>query len=156
MLLPLSKKQPKSSREPKTGRVRESWGGTRKCNDALWKHFCLCSQGSSSEFGLVWLRAWAKFPAVPKGGKKTSAFQLFPNLVNDTTFHAKQSKDIFSAWKWVRNRLPWSSEKDPPPQKSDPIIEENFLFQIPAFLTTTNKDNCSKIIAAGMGVTLLA
>ena len=71
-------------------------------------------------------------------------------------FQAKLSEEIFYAWRQVRKNILNLTGKILFPQKADLTTEENFLFQIPAFQRMTNKDHWSKLIAACLGVTLLA
>lgn len=80
----------------------------------------------------------------------------FSRLGDTLKFQAQWSKQTSSAWRSVRNSVLSLTGKILLLQKTDSTTEENFLFQIPAFQRMTNKDQCSKTIAACLGVTLLA
>lgn len=84
------------------------------------------------------------------------AFNFFPKVRKATKFSGEIVwRDLLWFGVGEKQNLQ-SNRKDPPPQKTDSTTENNFLFQIPAFQRMTNKDHCSKIIAACLGVTLLA
>lgn len=83
----------------------------------------------------------------------SSYFARWGTLPNS---QAKQSEEIFYAWRQVRKNILNLTGKILFPQKADSTTEENFLFQIPAFQRMTNKDHWSKLIAACLGVTLSA